>query len=499
MKRLSIGFNFLYRIVLVFFCIMAIRSLGIALNNFTIIICAIVTITVLYGLFVILKNAKSKKIIYIIIVAALAIRILYYFIVGVKQNSDFKVPFQFFEIWKTDHMKYTYTNLLSELDRFVHRNYYARFPCWGTYGFVVWALLFLFGNHEAVVFAFNLCIIGLTLLYLYKSLDKKATNGLALFATIVYSFSPTMICWASISCPDHIILLFTVLFIYQWTKFEESPESFNSIILMALFSGMAVLFKPILPLFPCILAFFFVADCKSIKGKDSIKKRIKGIGIYLMSFICISFVLKNAVYFGLQKVIQTDIVDSTPFYIAWGYATNEDGQLDSSAWDYLIKEARDSSETNAEFMDKLREAEKPLVIQSIPLLPQIWMEKFNQLMSDTTFPRFWSLMKSDTVAAKIISENSRVVCLFFVPPWLAELIAVMFSVAKKDKINVFTTIGWLGCVCYLVCASVQARYRMIFMIYHYIMVTFGVVGMSDIVSFIKRKIREETQSSSYGG
>lgn len=466
---------------------MAICSLNLKLIYYAYFGCAVAVIVVLIGINAVLKENMSEKVIIVIITIALVLRILYYMLVGVKQVSDFETPFRFFEIWKNEYSQYEYTNMMSELNMFAYRNYYARFPSWGAYGFVIWALLLVFGNHESIVFLFNVIVIGITIYYLYKVLKITTSKRMALFVAGIYAIAPSMVCWTSISCPDHIILLCTVLFIYHWMRYDLKPEGIKNICFAAFFSGLAVLFKPIMPLFPCILIAGFIVGLKSYDEKDEKIKRLKGIGLFLVVFTIFSFSLKHVVYFGLQKIIKTDIVDSTPYYIAWGYATNEKGEFDATAWDYLIDETKDSSETNEEFMTKLREAEIPLLKVNIPLFPKIWKTKFDILMSDTTFSREWTLRKSETAIGMVIRENSHIAYLFFAPVWLAELILVAFSIFRKERVASFASIGWLGCVCYLVCATVMSRYRMIFMVYHYILVAFGIVCITDLASRLIRK------------
>lgn len=94
-------------------------------------------------------------------------------------------------------------------------------PLW-TY--ILMVLFKMFSFNPIVPFIFTAFIDGLVVILIYKLITNMFSQRIALFATIIYAFSPMVILSARMSYHTTLIPLFILLFIYSLFKFVKGNK-----------------------------------------------------------------------------------------------------------------------------------------------------------------------------------------------------------------------------------------------------------------------------------
>lgn len=94
-------------------------------------------------------------------------------------------------------------------------------PLW-TY--ILMILFKLFSFNPIVPFVFTAVVDGLVVILIYKLISNMFSQKIALFATIIYAFSPIVILSARMSYHTSLIPLFMLLFIYSLFKFVNGEK-----------------------------------------------------------------------------------------------------------------------------------------------------------------------------------------------------------------------------------------------------------------------------------
>jgi 4-amino-4-deoxy-L-arabinose transferase-like glycosyltransferase len=448
----------------------------------------------LIGIFFIVKYREVFKKVFdfayalpIVIILGVLLRLLYFFVTDPAQVSDFSQADLFWhhlqETGGYDH----YTVSVSELDNF--QKYYSLYPAWGYYMLLMHGIYRLFGANPTSMVFLNIILDVITAMVIYRMIRRNASSCLAVASVFIFLLWPQYVIWASVTSPDHIVILFLSLsadiyFLYDNNR-NNKKTALKYILLFAVCLNIASIFKPIY--YYIIVAFICAEILISITGgKVGLKKS------FLYCISSIAFILAFAFLFSsilkpiLSSYIKTDVQQATPYYILWGYSVDNNGLYDPNYAAKYIEEC-ESSETLAIGLEKIRGSVKDVIKNNFHLIPKIWHRKAYLLFYSDNWPAYWTSFNSDG----LLNEEKYSMQAPWTGLWTilnSIMILIMpFSLKDKNPVVIFSSLSWMGYMLFLIVgAGIQPRYRVIVIVFQIIL---GVCGINNIskIKFIHVK------------
>ncbi len=402
---------------------------------------------------------------YIIIVGILILGILFravcYYFLNVAPFSDFAMPTEFCKFLQENGPYTEYVIRTKELDHF--QRYYSLYPAWGSYMLIARTLFHIFPINADVLFYLNLFLLIVTYSCFFFLLRETVSKKCLKITLLFVSFFPHAILWSSIATPDHITVMILSVILLLWGKCvtikSEGWGKYVPVILLAFAAALVNLFKPlsVLLLLVMICSLILLLANHEMHIKKTAWLLFVYGGVFFVSNSFLSHVNERLI----SDVIQTDVQQATPFYILWGYSVNEEGIWDDQVASELINEALEKQETLAESIQSLEGAAKEMVTEHVKELPAIWLRKFQILFYSDTYPCDWIRTDGSNMWIDLFLRYKECLGVLFSVLNIASLCILPFSLRRRDALTLFSSLGWLGYILFLVAASIQTRYRFI--------------------------------------
>lgn len=432
-------------------------------------------ITVFFIIFVMAERfagkRKSDNVWLLWLVAGIAMRIIYYFLVQTVQTSDFYQPTAFYLYLNETGGYSEYTTIYRELDDY--QVYYSLYPAWAVYMFIVHGLYRIFGVHISLLVALNIVLSGL-MIWMYAGLLDEAgidTKTKNIIIALLACF-PQMVMWDALASPDHFTVLLLTLLVYIWHKSLKSERVVLYVLAEVICISMVGLFKPIVPLLIVLLicADVFIA---LFINKSTVQKLV--VKNLIMVVLAIS--VTGTVNYGnkalLENYIKTDVQQATSFYFLWGYSVDHNGNWDSHAADDVINEAFAQAEHMSDVVAFADQAAEATLKKNINLLPAILWQKFRLLFSSDHWSLYWGLTNDNNALSVWLNENYYIFGGIQTVLNSLSLLVIPFSILRKRKLSIFMSLGWTGYICFLLLAGVQTRYRYIMLPFQLVLTGIG--------------------------
>lgn len=420
---------------------------------------------------------KNEWIIWIII--GIGIRVAYYCIVRTIQTSDFYLPTSFYQYLNEIGGYSDYTLAYKELDSY--QIHYSLYPAWGMYMLIVHGIYKLFGIHTSLLVALNILLSGVTLLLYAGIMDECHINIKTknIIIALLACF-PQMVMWDAVAGPDHFTILFEGILVLVWCKSLNSKKTVLYILLEAMCVAMIGLFKPLGP-FVIILLICAEVFIVLFRDSDTVGKCIVKISLTIVLSVGITGIVNDCNIALLEGYIKTDVQQATSFYLLWGYSVNENGDWSPNIVDDIITEAFESSETIADGIAYTNEVAKQTLKNNVSLIPRILIQKFKALFNSDSWSAFWSLRNKNNIFAKWLMENINVFGGVLTVLNAFSLFLMPFALIKKNEITIFLSLGWVGYICFLILASIQARYRYIVLPFQLVLAGLGYMELKGLL------------------
>ena len=228
----------------------SINNIGILYENF-------VYFYILFACVVLLAVAFKEKLIqllgkissvniFIILLFALLVRILWIIIFPTGPVSDF-------EGYNSLALGFAESNSFS----------YPNVPFLPVGSIFIFATIYkLFGSHLIFIKIFHIILSLLTIILFYRIADKLFGKNTAKIFVIIYSFYPASISMINITSPEVIMTFFFTLFIYI---FISRKKIWYKYIFMGIVGGMLLFIKPIF-IFAMFVPFIYNCVVKNYPG-----------------------------------------------------------------------------------------------------------------------------------------------------------------------------------------------------------------------------------------
>lgn len=460
---------------------------------------AILLISFAAVLVVFLLSAKgskfSDKAAIAILIAGIALRLAYYFVICPESYSDFLQPFLFVEHLKDIDGYKNFSVLKGSLDNY--QVYYASFPAWNIYMQIIRFLSLFRGNTIRIAVMINMLLYLATGYLIWKTIIESELGGkIALASLALFSFIPQMVCWASMTTPDHYTVLFIALFLYLWNKVENNRENkrmkFIYIACMAATAGIINLFKPLL----CL--FFLIFICAEILialyhlTKEEFKYFAMEAFVFLAVFVFADTSLQKINEITIERTIKTEVVQATGYYLFWGYGIDENNNWSDHGGDELINEIMEENSTLKEAYAEIETQALQMIKTNYKLFLKIWKQKFELLFYSDNWSLLWALRENgqDTWGKSFIILNYRVIERIMAALNIITILLMPFALCRKRFLVIACSMGWLGYILYLIAATIQTRYRYIALIFQFILAAAGCENIYAVGRSIRNSVAE---------
>lgn len=412
---------------------------------------------------------------FVIMIAGVVVRVVYYYLVQPVQVSDFYQPTKFYQ-YLIQHGAYQeYSVELSALDEF--QIYYSLYPAWGVYMLLTHFLYRVLGCHTEIMVFLNILLFMFLFLVTYKLLRKIfLMSTIVDWALLLLAFFPQMVMWTVVTSPDHFTVLGIILLAYVWeNKQEIDRHSLLYILLEAICVGFVGLFKPLIALL--LLVIICSDGLLNILQRQTKKYIVRELLVTLAIIIVITSSINLISRQILKQYMKTDIQQATSFYILWGYGVDENGNWSDHAADQIFDDAWKDKDTLGDIVAYTNQAAVSMMKDNITLLPRIILQKFKLLFSSENWPSDWGLRnENNQIAVRI--KNSRWRDAGLATLNVITLLLLPFSFLKRDKIVIYLSMFWMGYICFLLASGIQTRYRFICLPVQLILASIGYYNLS---------------------
>ena len=285
---------------------------------------------------------------------------------------------------------------------------------------------------------------------------------------------PPLIYFTSITTPDHFTILFIFIihlqlhlcYLEYWKEKIWILSDYA-----AISAAFTELFKPLIILFILVVLFTEIFTIQKGIRKGGGKALINAV-IVIALLVCCSQITGKIRNFSIEKEIGVKTVNSTSLYLLWGLATNENGDVDSKIGTQILNDAGknvkgdDETEILQKTMHKVNNKAKEIIVESIPRLPGILMQKLSSLFStDISYYIYAAPNPVNTTAMNIYEKFQ---------PWAYALtdifslfmfvMMIFASLSCWKQIDMYKTVIFLfvlGYIAMLLLGGMQPRYKII--------------------------------------
>ena len=261
-------------------------------------------------------------------------------------------------------------------------SYYSRYmslyPHVFGYSYVLGIIYKIFGTSEIVVPVMNVVLSYISLILIYKILQKLYGAESAFWGGILWVFCPSQSIWNSTILSEPLYNMFVLLALYLCIilVLDAKYESLNSktVLFYVTLSGTLVILnflRPISAIFIIIIAVtLFVCSLKNTSKKKILWKLV----CFLL--VCITYFAGNKIVdIGITRIIgeEPSRVPGASLYL--GSNENTNGQWNQEDWDKILNMANEENATGKITQEKVME-EALVRIKSINNPVQLLLKKF---------------------------------------------------------------------------------------------------------------------------
>lgn len=399
---------------------------------------------------------KLKYFISVIFILSILLRVVFIFLMETKLTSDFNIPNVYYETGD------------------IYKGYYSYYPAWYFYMKILHFIYDVLGYHTTLAKLANIVPYAVSFFILYRLSEKlflkKEYVNLSL---TLFAFFPPLIYFTSITTPDHFTILFIILFIYSYicAISNTGKKRYGYYLIMAISAAFAELFKPLIILF--ILVVFFTEIFTIQKGiQRGGRKTLINAVIVIALLVCCSQITGKTRNFLIEKEIGVKTVNSTSLYLLWGLATNENGDIDSKIGTQILNDAGknvkgdDETEILQKTMNKVNNKAKEIMVESIPRVPSIIMQKLSSLFStDISYYIYAAPDPVNTTAMNIYEKFQpwayALTDIFSLFMFVMMIFASLSCWKQIDMNKIIIFLFVLGYIAMLLLGGMQPRYKII--------------------------------------
>lgn len=423
------------------------------------------------------RSKKVFTILSIIIFIGILLRLCALCFLQTEPISDFKTPHAFYQYYY-DQGPYAEIVPWSERDTF--QLYYSRFPAWYLYMRIVMLIYNIFGENLLWIHVLDMLLAAGTIVAIYFLVKKIANDSTALLAALLFATNPSLILYSCITTPDHFtILLFVLTFVF-WVQAEENrsewyrkPKTIAYLLATILCCMMVNFFKPLSVFFLIVFVCYEIAVHLYPAVRDRIGMRIAFHDIisYELSFVgafLILLVASNTILnHSIEKMMKTEVVQSTGLYLLWGYSVNEMGEYDPNVATEVFLDLMEQYDNN---LPVVLEEIDGLAIEQIKdnfdLLPKIFREKYYLAFGGEYGYFGFSNTSANTEYMESITKvfQKPITAILIAAMRILYVLSLIYAVLsiKDKKINKYMlllSITIFGYILVLVLGGVQSRYK----------------------------------------
>ena len=200
-----------------------------------------------------------------------------------------------------------------------------------------------------------------------------------------------------------------------------------------------------------------------IAFRDIISYELSFVGVFLILLVASNTILN----YSIEKMMKTEVVESTGLYLLWGYSVNEMGEYDSNVATEVFFDLMEQYENN---LPVVMEEIDRLAIQQIKdnfdLLPQIFREKYYLVFAgEYGYFGFSNTSASTEYMQSITKVFQKPITAFLIAAmrilYVLSLIYAVLSMKDKktNKYMLLLAIAIFGYILVLVIGGVQSRYK----------------------------------------
>ena len=426
------------------------------------------------------------------LVVGVIFRYIYFIIADVSPVSDFVTPSNFYIYLKQNGAYTVFTNVLSEMD--FYQRYYSRYPAWGSYMLIIHKIYDLFGYDYWHVFGVNVVLFVIASVLFYKSFEKKEV---ALLAVFLLSINPISVVWCSEATPDHITVFLCALFLYLLSAIFNNKISNKMEYIICFAIGIVIaginLFKPLFILFLLAIGVAIFLFHVTNASKMELKQQLTMFAVIAVSFVVNSYVLNSANCCLIETKINSNVAQSFGDYFLWGFSVDENNDWSTEVGANVINEVISQCSTTDEMIQRLNQKGKAVIIANYKLIPKILYQKYKCLFYSESYSLTWTLQGSGIDSEEFNRNVSYIFHSLQYVLGIASLIIMPISLVtnRNDKRLLFSSVLWIGGICYLTVAAVQPRYRYVFILFQIILTAYSILFIFEKMEQVFECIKKE--------
>lgn len=425
----------------------------------------------------ILKRRDWMILLCAVVAGGILVRLGTLYFLQTQPVSDFETPFRFCQYYQT-HGPYTESVPWSQRDFF--QLYYTRFPAWFPYMRLIMLIYDLFGENLRWIQMLDMLLAGASIIAIYFTISSKTT---ALLASALFAFNPSLIVYSCITTPDHITILLFILAVFFWRRLEENRINWLHnkkgriyalaiilcCMLINLFKPLSILFAVVFICYESVVHLYPALRAR-LPIKQLWKTVLSGELAFLLILLCGIAATNAALQYSVERMFQTEVVNSTSYYILLGCTVDEDGKYDAynnNVGNKIFSATCEKYENDyTKVFPEIERLAKEQIRKNLPLLPSIWQAKHEiAFSSEYSYFSF-----SNTSADEAYKSSVQKTCQIPLPTAMLTMMRLLYAFSalfalveisgkKISKQMLLAAIIIVGYVLVLILGGVQSRYK----------------------------------------